>query len=106
MWKGSRTRCSKAPAKTLGRHRPLVIAEIEARHNPRYGDAFALLERLGYRVHFWRDGRYHQLVDHDIAALQTAEDLAERLRPGHDPAQNRYINNFVFQHSDTRIKLA
>ncbi len=91
---------------TLGRHRPLVIAEIEARHNPRHGEVFGLLEGLGYRTHFWRDGRYHQLTDHDIAALQTAEDLAERLRPGHDPARNRYINNFVFQHSETRIKLA
>ncbi len=90
----------------LGRHRPLVIAEIEARHNPRHGEAFALLEGMGYLVHFWREGRYHRLSGHDISALQTAEDLAERLRPGHDPAQNRYINNFVFQHPETRIKLA
>jgi FkbM family methyltransferase len=91
---------------TLRRHRPLVIVEIEARHNPRHGEVFGLLEGLGYRTHFWRDGRYHQLTDQDITALQTAEDLAERLRPGHDPARNRYINNFVFQHSETRIKMA
>jgi FkbM family methyltransferase len=87
-------------------HHPLVIAEIESRHNPRHGDVFALLEGMGYQVHYWLNGRYHRMVGHDIAALQTAEDLAERLRPGHDPAQNRYINNFVFQHPETRIKLA
>lgn len=90
----------------VAQHRPLVIAEIEARHNPRHAAVFSGLEAMGYEVHFWRDGRYHRLADHDIAALQTAEDLAERLRPGHDPALNRYINNFVFQHPETRIKLA
>jgi FkbM family methyltransferase len=88
----------------IATHHPLIIAEIEARHNPDHGLAFAQLRAAGYEVFFWREGRYQALVGADIAALQTAEDLAERLRPGHDPAANRYINNFIFQHPASRIK--
>lgn len=91
---------------TLARHRPLVIAEIESRHNPRFHEVFQLLEGLGYHSHFWRDGGYLPLQGHDIAPLQRPEDLEARLQPGHSPNHNRYINNFIFQHPDTRIKLA
>ena len=87
-------------------HHPLVIAEIEARHNPDYRTAFAQLREAGYDVHFWREGRYHLLAGDDIAPLQKADDLVERLRPGHNAAANEYINNFVFQHPLTRIRLA
>jgi FkbM family methyltransferase len=90
----------------IARHKPLLIAEIEARHNPDHGAAFAMLRDLGYSVYFWRDGCYQPFDGDDIAALQTPEDLAVRLSPGHDPAQNRYINNFVFQHPQSRIKFA
>jgi FkbM family methyltransferase len=93
-------------AALIARHLPLVIAEIESRHNPAWCAAFDQLGALGYRAHFWRDGAYHQFDGGDIAGLQLAKDLAERLRPGHDPAANRYINNFVFQHPDTRIRFA
>ena len=87
-------------------HLPLVIAEIESRHNPAWRAAFDQLAAIGYRAHFWRDGAYCTFDGGDIARLQLAEDLAERLGPGHDLATNRYINNFVFQHPDTRIKFA
>lgn len=92
---------------TLVRDHPLVIAEIEVRHNPEWKKAFEILEVIGYSAFFWRDGRYHPLPPgSDIADLQLADDLAVRLRRGHDPATNRYINNFVFQHHGTRVKLA
>ena len=91
---------------TLARHRPLVIAEIETRHNPRYAEVFLLLERLGYQACFWRDGGYQPLQGHDIAPLQRPEDLQVRLQPGQSALENRYINNFIFQHPDTRTRLA
>ncbi len=93
-------------AKLIAQHLPLVIAEIESRHNPAWRAAFDQLSAIGYSAHFWRGGAYHLFDGGDIAALQTAEDLAGRLRPGHNPAANRYINNFVFQHPDTRIRFA
>ena len=89
-------------AGVIARHRPLVIAEIEARHNTDYGDAFAQLRAAGYGVRFWRDGAYHSLDNDRLEPLQRLEDLAVRLEGRH----GNYINNFVFQHPDSRIKLA
>lgn len=86
----------------IAQHRPVIIAEIEARHNADYGAAFAQLRSAGYGVRFWRDGAYHSLDDDRIEPLQRLEDLAVRLEGRH----GNYINNFVFQHPDSRIKLA
>ena len=89
-------------AALIGQHRPIIIAEIEARHNAEYGAAFAQLRSAGYGVRFWRDGGYHGLDDDRIEPLQRLEDLAMRLEGRH----GGYINNFVFQHPESRIKLA
>jgi FkbM family methyltransferase len=86
----------------IARYHPIVIAEIEARHNPDYAAAFAQLRAAGYTVRFWRDGRYHVLADDHIEPLQRLEDLTLRLEGQH----GNYINNFVFQHPASRIKLA
>ena len=92
-------------AAIIARHHPLLIAEIEARHNPRYSEVFASLRSIGYEVFYAVDGTYQRLTGNQIEALQTSTALAVRLSPGHDARQNRYINNFVFQHPRTRIKL-
>jgi FkbM family methyltransferase len=86
----------------IARYHPIVIAEIEARHNPDYGVGFAQLRAAGYHVRYWRDGRYHVLDEDRIEPLQRLEDLAVRLEGRHGD----YINNFVFQHPVSRIKLA
>ena len=89
-------------ARLIAEHSPVIIAEIEARHNADYGVAFAQLRAAGYGVRFWREGAYHSLDDYRIESLQRFEDLALRLEVRH----GNYINNFVFQHPDSRIKLA
>lgn len=86
----------------IDRYHPIVIAEIEARHNPDYAVAFSQLRAAGYHAHYWQDGRFHMLYNNDIEPLQQVEDLAVRLEGRH----GCYINNFVFQHPDSRIKLA
>jgi FkbM family methyltransferase len=86
----------------INRHHPIIIAEIEARHNPDYAAAFAQLRAAGYDVRYWHDGRYHMLDEAHIEPLQRLEDLAVRLEGRH----GGYINNFVFQHPASRIKLA
>ncbi len=92
----------RGAAGIIARHHPLIIAEIEARHNPDYRAAFAQLRAAGYAVHFWRDGAYRPLVGDDIAAMQLPADLERRLAGGD---HEKYINNFVFQHAAGRIKL-
>jgi FkbM family methyltransferase len=90
----------------LSRHHPLVFCEIEARHNARYGEVFGLLRSLGYRPYIWQDRVFRAFDDERIEHLQKADDLKPRLSGSYDPAQNRYINNFVFQHPKSKIKVS
>lgn len=90
----------------LSRHRPTIICEIEARHNPRYRDVFDLLRSLGYVAYFHRDGRFHVFSGDSIADLQREADLHTRLSPEYHPGRCAYLNNFVFQHADSRVRIA
>ncbi len=90
----------------LNRHHPLVLCEIEARHNASYGRVFDLLRSLGYRTFIHKDGRFQPFDDSRIEPLQTESDLAFRLSPSYRPERNRYINNFVFQHEHSCLKVS
>ena len=91
--------------KLLETHHPLIICEIEARHNPRYAEVFDDLRQLGYACYFFRDGRFETLTGSDLSAIQLKSDLKIRLGADYDSRQNRYINNFVFQHAHSSIKV-
>lgn len=95
----------KGASRTLALHHPLIICEIEARHNSAYARVFEMLREFGYFSYFFREGACESLLDERIELLQQARDLAVRLGGGYDPASNRYINNFVFQHPESRIKV-
>jgi FkbM family methyltransferase len=78
----------------ITRHHPLILCEIEQRHNPDCGKVFQLLRSYGYKSHI--------LQGQDLVEFEgTAVDRLQTETPG-----NRYINNFVFQHARSRIKLA
>ena len=89
----------------LRKHFPLVICEIEVRHNARYGEVFAVLRSLGYRAYIFRDGEFEAFDGQDVSELQTDADLEYRLGPDYQPGKNRYINNFTFQHESSRVKV-
>jgi hypothetical protein len=89
----------------LARDCPLVIVEIEARHNPDYVAAFQLLHEQGYSAHYWADGAYVRMDGTSIEHLQTPEGLQRRLA-NKGSGEIDYVNNFVFQHPRSRIKLA
>jgi FkbM family methyltransferase len=86
-------------------HHPLIFCEIEARHNEAYGKLFSLLQQLGYQCYIHRSGGFEKFDGAQIEVLQRQEDLAVRLSRNYDPMNNRYINNFVFQHRESRIKV-
>jgi len=90
----------------IERHLPLIICEIEKRHNPDYQKAFEFLWSLGYESYLLRTQRFELFRGVDIDDLQREENLAERLGGGVDSRHNAYINNFVFQHSKSRLKIA
>ena len=95
----------RGSAGILEKCRPMIICEIEARHNPRYAEVFDSLRNLGYSCCIYKNGRFEVFSDSNIENIQQEKDLAVRLSPEYDPRQNQYINNFVFQHQNSRIKV-
>jgi FkbM family methyltransferase len=90
----------------MERYKPLLICEIEKRHNADFGQVFDLLRSLGYRSFICRSGNFHPFDERDIAPLQTEEAWRRRSGPAFDPEKNTYINNFVFQHRKSKINVA
>ena len=85
----------KGAADLLARDRPSLLLETEERHRPGALAAIrALLEPMGYRGFFLRDGRLHPLTAFDAARDQNLAALNDA--GTHRLAGRTYINNFVF----------
>jgi FkbM family methyltransferase len=90
----------------LEQYKPILICEIEKRHNAEFGLVFELLRSLGYRSFTCRGGHFQPFDAQDISPLQTEEAWQRRNGPSFDPEKNSYINNFVFQHRKSKINVA
>ena len=78
-------------------HHPVIICEIERRHNPRYAEVFEMLMEVGYECYAWFDGRYQPFSLDLMDRFQSEEALNSRLS-GAGRHAGTYINNFIFQH--------
>lgn len=85
---------------------PLIICEIEARHNRHYRQVFELLAGLGYTAYYASDGALTPMASFDLEPLQGADDLEYRLSEAYRPGTSNYINNFVFEHPSSRVKFS
>jgi FkbM family methyltransferase len=90
----------------LERHRPLLICEIEKRHNADFDLVFDFLRSLEYRSFIYREGGFQPFEERDISPLQTEEAWQRRNGPSFDPERNNYINNFVCQHRKSKLHVA
>jgi len=95
----------KGAQRLIDRHHPLIICEIEQRHNVAYADTFRLLRSMGYRAYVHQHSAYKPFDGDTIEHFQSEQALQVRLAGRYDPANNPYINNFVFQHPQSRIKV-
>ncbi len=95
----------KGSVEMLSTHHPLIICEIEARHNPNYAETFGVLRTLGYSCYIFRARTFESFLGERIEDLQLEDDLRVRTGGNYDPDSNTYINNFVFQHPQSRIKV-
>ena len=95
----------KGSLEMLSKHHPLIVCEIEARHNANYAEVFGLLKKIGYSCYIYRAGTFESLPCERIEDLQSEDDLKFRLGNNYNPTSNNYINNFVFQHPLSRIKV-
>jgi len=87
---------------TISTHLPLILIEIEARHNANYIAAFEFLFDLGYLAYTF-DGKI--FIPHDGRAIeqrQRPEDLEKRLHGG-TKDHSAYVNNFIFRHPDAKV---
>jgi FkbM family methyltransferase len=96
----------KGASLLLERHHPLIFCEIEQRHNAGYAAVFSLLRAAGYDSYVFQEGGFKLFAGEAIESLQSAPALRARLDRSYDPARNLYVNNFVFQHPQSRIKVA
>ena len=90
----------------LRKYRPLIICEIEARHNPEYHETFDLLRNLGYKCHLYYNGAYHLFEGETIGTYQSDDALEALLSGQAVRSKLPYLNNFVFQHAQSRVKIA
>lgn len=95
----------KGAESLISLHHPLIFCEIEERHNVEYEKIFQLLRSAGYRSYVFKDGKFQPFDGNAIGHFQSADALKSRLDGSYDPAKNLYINNFVFQHPKSRIKV-
>jgi FkbM family methyltransferase len=92
--------------KLIQRDYPLIIAEIEARHNAQYRDLFEMMRKFGYAVYIYRNDDFEPFEGTDISSLQSDAELAKRLSSDYRHGDSNYINNFVFQHVESRVKVS
>ncbi len=83
----------------IERERPVLLVESERRHSSAAPQSvFALLAELGYRGHFWLDGRWHPVDRFDLDLHQNERNAPNR----HGDARGCYVNNFLFLPNERR----
>lgn len=78
---------------TIRHDHPVLLIEVEIRHNRRWRDVFQLLEEYGYRSFFLAKNRVCRLDYDSVPNLQYGSPLGTAsARP------DTYVNNFFFAH--------
>jgi hypothetical protein len=80
---------------------PVIIAEIEARHNPDYAEFFDTLAGLGYTCHGYKSGLYVPFT----AAEAGAQEAPDHFVGEANHRMDGYVNNFIFQHPNSAAKV-
>ena len=85
-------------------HNPVIICEIETRHNTDYEKVFMLLNNCNYKCYIYKNDKFCLFETSDINLYQTPKGLQLRLENDSNP-ETPYFNNFVFHHKQSRLKL-
>ncbi|MDF1756300.1 MAG: FkbM family methyltransferase [Verrucomicrobiales bacterium] len=95
----------KGALQTIAKSSPVLICEIEKRHNPEWAWSFEELGAMGYQVYYWDGDQYREFSIDAIDALQSEDALAVRLSGHYDKEHPAYVNNFVFLKKDAHKAL-
>ena len=89
---------------TIARHRPILLIEIEERHNPGgLSRIAAMLSATGYRGYFFRRDDWHPLKAFDAAVHQRIDETIETVGHSVQRRDYDYVNNFLFLPGDRRV---
>ncbi len=80
---------------------PVIIAEIEARHNPDYVEFFDTLAGLGYTCHGYKSGLYVPFTAAEVGAQEAPDHFVGEANHRIDG----YVINFIFQHPNSVAKV-
>lgn len=89
---------------TIGRHKPVILCEVEKRHNPQASEIFRKLGSLGYRAYVFRGGKFVEFEPSNFDAVQEKPEQRHKKSLGR-MIDRDYINNFMFQHPESRVPL-
>jgi FkbM family methyltransferase len=85
--------------KTIETCRPVIMIEIEKRHNRSYGDIFSSLDKIGYAPYHFQDGRLvpssPEIVEGSFESL-TEMGTSGMMEVLSCRASGKYLNNFIF----------
>jgi FkbM family methyltransferase len=85
--------------KVIESYKPVLMIEIEKRHNTQFSEIFTLLSSLGYGPYHFRSGRLclsgAALVDESFEQLRSSN-ISGMMEVIASKKSERYINNFVF----------
>lgn len=85
----------------IAQDHPVIIAEVEARHNPDYRRFFSNLTNMGYTCFTWRSDQYGPITPEEVGA----QNVPDHFNQGGDHRAGDYINNFIFQHPQSEAKV-
>jgi hypothetical protein len=90
----------------IRRHLPLIFCEIEKRHNTDFIQTFQLLRDTGYVSYVYLKGKIQRFDGNDIDCFQKETDLQYRLSPEYQSRHGQYVNNFIFEHSKSKVRIS
>ena len=85
----------------IAKDHPVIIAEVEARHNPDYRRFFSNLSNMGYACLAWRSDQYSSITPEEVGA----QHAPDHFNHSGDHYAGDYINNFIFQHPQSAAKV-
>ena len=90
----------------IQKYHPLIFCEIEKRHNANFARTFRLLRDAGYVSYIYLKGEIQRFDGDDIGHFQKEADLRYRLSPDYQSQNGQYVNNFIFEHSKSKVRIS
>ncbi len=91
----------KGAAGLISKFHPIIIAEIEARHNQSFRFPFEFLGDLGYEAFAYIGGEYRKILVDEVANIKPPSENWDNS----NRSKSAYVNNFVFQHKQSLVQL-